>query len=42
MKNIKCDDCVYFDELETEQPCCCCVDGVNFEEIEPTEKDGEG
>ena len=41
MKNEKCEDCAYFDELETEQPCCGCVDGVNFEAAHPTEKGGE-
>ena len=31
MKNPKCEECAFFDELDTEQPCCCCFDNVNFE-----------
>lgn len=43
MKNLKCEECVFFDELDTEQPCCCCFDNINFEEYDcPTEKGGEG
>ena len=41
MKQAKCEDCVYYDELKTEQPCCGCVDFVNFECGHPTEKGGE-
>ena len=37
----KCEDCVYYDELKTEQPCCGCVDFCNFECNHPTEKGGE-
>ena len=40
MKPMKCEDCVYYDELKTEQPCCGCVDFVNFECDHPTEKCG--
>lgn len=40
MKQIKCEDCAFFDELDTEQPCCGCVDFVNFERDHPTEKGG--
>ena len=36
----KCEDCVYYGELKTEQPCCGCVDFVNFERDHPTEKGG--
>ena len=42
MKGTKCEDCVYYDELKTEQPCCGCVDFVNFECDHQTEKGGEG
>ena len=43
MKNLKCEKCAFFDELDTEQPCCCCFDNINFEEYDrPTEKGGEG
>ena len=42
MKPMKCEDCVYYDELKTEQPCCGCVDFVNFECDHPAEKGGEG
>lgn len=38
MKGMKCEDCVFYDELDTEQPCCGCVDFVNFECNHPTEK----
>ena len=42
MKNLKCEECVFFDELDTEQPCCCCFDNINFEKYDcPTEKGGE-
>ena len=41
MKGTKCEDCVFYDELETEQPCCGCVDFVNFEADHPAEKGGE-
>ena len=40
MKNLKCEDCAFFDELDTEQPCCGCVDFVNFERDHTTEKGG--
>ena len=26
-----CENCVYYDTERTEQPCCSCVDGSNFE-----------
>lgn len=43
MKNLKCEECAFFDEFDTEQPCCCCFDNINFEEYDhPTEKGGEG
>jgi hypothetical protein len=47
MKNLKCEECVFFDELDTEQPCCYCFDNVHFEKRteeydHPTEKGGEG
>ena len=42
MKGMKCEDCVFYDEQQTEQPCCGCVDFVNFECAHPTEKGGEG
>ena len=41
MKQMKCEGCVYYDEQQTEQPCCGCVDFVNFECDHPTEKGGE-
>ena len=42
MKNLKCEECVFFDELDTEQPCCCCFDNINFEEYDhQTEKGGD-
>ena len=41
MKSMKCEDCVYYDELKTEQPCCGCVDFCNFELDHPTEKGAE-
>ena len=31
MKQMKCEDCVYYNEFKIEQPCCGCVDFVNFE-----------
>ena len=31
----------FFDELKNEQPCCCCVGGINFVELEEEEKDNE-
>ena len=30
MKNLKCEECVFFDELPNEQPCCGCIDNINF------------
>ena len=41
MKGTRCEGCVYYDEKQTEQPCCGCVDFVNFECDHPTEKGGE-
>ena len=46
MKNLKCEKCAFFDELDTEQPCCYCFDNIHFEERTeeydcPTEKGGE-
>ena len=42
MKNLKCENCTFFDELDTEQPCCYCFDNIHFEEYHyPIEKDGE-
>lgn len=32
MKNLKCEECAFFDKLDTEQPCCCCFDNINFEQ----------
>ena len=41
MKNLKCEECVFFDELDTEQPCCCCFNNIHFEEYDhSTEKGG--
>ena len=45
MKNLKCEECAFFDELDTEQPCCYCFDNIHFEERteeydHPTEKGG--
>ena len=40
MKPMKCEGCVYYDEQQTEQPCCGCVDFVNFECDHSTEKGG--
>ena len=45
MKNLKCEKCAFFDELDAEQPCCCCFDNIHFEEQteeydHPTEKGG--
>lgn len=45
MKNLKCEKCAFFDELDTEQPCCYCFDNIHFEEQaeeydHPTEKGG--
>ena len=34
-----CKKCVYFDEPITEQPCCSCIEGVNFEESEGANND---
>ena len=46
MKNLKCEECAFFDEFDTEQPCCCCFDNINFEKQteecdRSTEKGGE-
>ena len=41
MKPMKCEEGSFFDELDREQPCCGCVDFVNFECDHPTEKGGE-
>ena len=46
MKNLKCEECAFFDELNTEQPCCYCFDNIHFEERmeeydHPTEKGGD-
>ena len=41
MKQIKCEECAFFDEFDTEQPRCGCVDFVNFECDHQTEKGGE-
>lgn len=30
MKNIECENCVYFCEPKDEQPCCGCVDNFCF------------
>lgn len=32
--NIECDTCLYFDTDKDEQPCCSCVEGVNWTERE--------
>lgn len=34
IENKCCENCVYYDTDRTDQPCCCCVDGRNFEESE--------
>ena len=31
MKNLKCEVCAFFEEFDTEQPCCCCFDNIHFE-----------
>ena len=31
VRKMKCEDCVYYGEPRTEQPCCGCVNFVNFE-----------
>lgn len=46
MKNIKCEECIFFDEFNTEQPCCSCFDNILFEKRaeehdRPIEKGGE-
>lgn len=41
MKPYYCENCVFFDELKNEQPCCCCVDGINFVELEEEDNDNE-
>lgn len=46
MKNEVCENCVFFDELKTEQPCCYCFDNICFEKWteecdSPTEKGGD-
>ena len=38
MKPYYCENCAFFDELKNEQPCCCCVDGINFVELEGEEQ----
>lgn len=38
MKSYYCENCAFFDELKNEQPCCCCVDGINFVELEGEEQ----
>lgn len=30
----KCETCVYADSGKDDMPCCCCVDGENYEECE--------
>ena len=30
MKNLKCEECAFFDELDTEQPCCYCFDNIHL------------
>lgn len=40
-KNLKCEGCAFFDELPTEQPCCGCVDNINFEGIDAEEDNDE-
>ena len=45
MKNLKCEECAFFDELDTEQPCCYCFYNIHFEKRmeeydHPTEKGG--
>ena len=38
-KYHKCEDCAFFDEICTEQPCCGCVDNINFIKNEEYEED---
>ena len=38
MKSYYCENCAFLDELKNEQPCCCCVDGINFVELEGEEQ----
>ena len=37
MKPYYCENCAFFDELKNEQPCCYCVEGINFVELEEEE-----
>ena len=30
-QEINCENCVYYDTDRTDQPCCSCVGGCNFE-----------
>ena len=42
MKNLKCEEWAFFDELDTEQPCCYCFDNIHFEEqVEEHERQTE-
>jgi hypothetical protein len=45
MKNLKCEECAFFDELDTEQPCCYCFENIHFEGLaeeydQPAKKGG--
>ena len=41
MKNLKCEECAFFDELDTEQPCCYCFDNIHFEEYDHSTEKGD-
>lgn len=41
MKPYYCEKCAFFDEFKNEQPCCYCVGGINFVELEEEESDNE-
>lgn len=40
MKGERCEKCAFHDELANEQPCCGCVDFINFMEDEYAEELG--
>lgn len=41
MKPYYCESCVFCDEPRIEQPCCCCVGGINFVELGKGENNDE-
>lgn len=43
MKPLTCERCIYQDERIEEQPCCGCVNNINFEsDGQNEETEGEG